>query len=404
MDEIDSSTNPILLGRNHVLAPQTSKSAEKRETLAPQVPMDGAAVLAASPLHVLTLAPSGSKRLQRCIVPNLKTYLGSVVTIDPTGEAYATTAEIRRDMGQRVVRLDPFRVIDEQSDVLNPFDLMIGLDEAAAGSVCQDIAALIVDRNNFSDVWEQSAFGLISGVIGYLSVVPEKSFSDLYSVFHNDDVVYNLAVVLDTIGGKISRLAYAEIASFLRASDADRSRIITVVTANLKAFGSKDVARTFASSSFSLPDFSAGQAFSLYLVVPPARLATHGAILRLWVGTLMLGAMNRRNVLERDTLFMLDQCAWLGAMPLLEAAVASGARYNLRLWTFWQDLAQLRQAYPIGWLVNDNSALQVFGQRDYSASHELAALLGIEAEDLRALSVDEQIVYRDGLASRVRQL
>jgi hypothetical protein len=64
----------------------------------------------------------------------------------------------------------------------------------------------------------------------------------------------------------------------------------------------------------------------------------------------------------------------------------------------------LRSHYPASWLVSNCGALQVFGVRDYSASAELAALLGVEPEDIRSLGADEQVVCCDGNAQRFKQL
>lgn len=397
----------LLLGRHHEAAPdgrEFSRSASGRSAPPIRVPIDGQVVYACDATHVLTLSPSGSKRLRSCIIPNLLSYRGSLVTVDPAGEAYAATAQARREMGHLVVRLDPFGVVDNDSDALSPLALLDGLQDGSLEAACLDIAGLIVDRNWSDDVWERSALGLISGVIGYLSAVPEKGFADLYSVFHSDDVVYNLAVVLDTIGKKIPKTSYAEISSFLQRSDPERSRILTSVTTKLKAIGLMDVARTIGSTSFPMSAFIEGAPVSIYLIVPLARLGSHGALLRLWIGTLLLGAMGRRTAPAQPTLFVLNECAALQRFPLLGTAIGSGERCGVRVWTFWQDLLQLRFAYPDSWLVNECNTVQVFGVRDYSASAELAVVLGVAPDDLRGLAADEQIVCDDGGASRIRLL
>lgn len=59
---------------------------------------------------------------------------------------------------------------------------------------------------------------------------------DIYDTFHSSDVVYNLAVVLDTIGKKISKMSYSEISSFLQKADIERSRILSAVTVKIKLF------------------------------------------------------------------------------------------------------------------------------------------------------------------------
>src|SRR5438067_12823330 len=61
--------------------------------------------------HLMTVAPTGAGKGRGVIIPNLLSYPGPVVIVDPKGEAYQTTARRRRQMGQRVIILDPFRVV-----------------------------------------------------------------------------------------------------------------------------------------------------------------------------------------------------------------------------------------------------------------------------------------------------
>jgi len=55
--------------------------------------------------HLITVAPTGAGKGVSCIMPALLTYSGPVICIDPKGEAYHVTAEWRRTIGQRVIRL-----------------------------------------------------------------------------------------------------------------------------------------------------------------------------------------------------------------------------------------------------------------------------------------------------------
>src|SRR5438874_893140 len=61
--------------------------------------------------HLITLAPTRSGKGRGAIVPNLLLYPGPVIVFDPKGELYRVTARRRREMGQRVVKLDPCQVL-----------------------------------------------------------------------------------------------------------------------------------------------------------------------------------------------------------------------------------------------------------------------------------------------------
>ena len=75
--------------------------------------------------HLLTVAPTGAGKGVGAIIPALLTYPGTVIVTDIKGENYQVTARHRREMGQRVVVIDPFGLVTQQGkgDRLNPFDL-----------------------------------------------------------------------------------------------------------------------------------------------------------------------------------------------------------------------------------------------------------------------------------------
>ncbi len=399
----------LLLGRSFQNTPRNndqSLSEGSQNTLRLSMPVGGDAFTLGGRSHLMTFSPDGLSRCGSCIIPNLLTYPGPVVVTDPRGEAYAVTARVRREMGHTVVRIDPFRVIDEDSDALNPLDLVVGLEKEKMESACQDVADLLPLRNSFTDVWENAAFGLISGVIGYLASVPEKQkFADLYPTFHADDVAYNLAVVLDTIGKRIPPMAYNEISAFLQKADAERSRILTAVTSQLKAMGSQEAQRALGKSSVPLDDIIEGKAVTVYVIVPPEKIPAHFSLLRVWIGTLLHCAMRRTANATLPTLFLLDEGSHLGSFPQLETAITSCEGYGFRVWTLWDDLSQLRSLYPVGWatMVNNSGAVQLFGIKDYAVSCEVSALVGINPENVRSLASDEQIVCRDGIPHKIKK-
>ncbi|MGK7296029.1 MAG: type IV secretory system conjugative DNA transfer family protein, partial [Candidatus Wenzhouxiangella sp. M2_3B_020] len=78
-------------------------------TAAPKpVPDIGEAVPDAGEGHLMTIAPTGTGKGRSAIIPTLLSYPGPVIVIDPKGENYQVTARRRREMGQRVFKLDPF--------------------------------------------------------------------------------------------------------------------------------------------------------------------------------------------------------------------------------------------------------------------------------------------------------
>jgi type IV secretion system protein VirD4 len=354
--------------------------------------------------HALTISADARERLRASIIPNLLTYPGSVAVVDLTGEAYAATARTRRDMGQTVVRLDPFRVVDADTDALNPIDLLQDVDKSAFEATCQDIAALIPGFHAFADIWDGNAFGLLSGVIGYLAVDPNKQkLSDIYSTFHTDDVVYSLAVVLDTIGKKIPPMSYYEISSWLQKSDAERSRILSAINVKIKALSTEAAQESFKKSTVTPAEIMEGKPVSVYLMIPPDRMPTHYSLLNIWIGTLLRCARDRQFRAEFPMLFLLDETAMFSPFPQMQAAITSPAANKIRIWTFWQDVQQIRTFCPGSWIFENCGAVQAFGTKDFDASNELAATLGIEPKLIHSLATYEQILSITGVPHKIKK-
>src|SRR2546426_8867895 len=114
----------------------------------------------------MTIAPTGAGKGTGCIIPALLRYPGPVIVIDPKGENAAITARRRREMGQRVVIIDPMGVTALPSDPLNPMDvidiqLASAVDEAAvlAQALCDTAHD---DRNRY---WTNRGMHLAIGAM-----------------------------------------------------------------------------------------------------------------------------------------------------------------------------------------------------------------------------------------------
>jgi type IV secretion system protein VirD4 len=352
--------------------------------------------------HLITIAPTGSGKGVSAIIPNLLTFPGPVVVIDPKGENYAVTARRRRELGHRVIRLDPFRLMDSTSDALNPLDLF-SLGEDFDDTDAEMLAELLSVGNKGLDdpFWDNSGQGLLAGTINVVASPHSTYAKNLISVrnlLSSDDVVYNLSVVLDTIGKKIPPMAYREISSFLQLPEITRGGVLSVAKSYFKSLMSEKVATTVEASTFPLAEFVAGMKLSIYLIIPPHKLVSHRALLRLWIGTLMNAVTNRRHKPELRTLFVLDECGQLGHMAHLETLVTLCRGYGVNAWMFWQDLSQLRSLYGEVWqtMLNNCEVVQMFGAKNHTVAREFAEITGTSAKKVRDLLASEQILMRGG--------
>jgi type IV secretion system protein VirD4 len=71
------------------------------------------------------MAPTRSGKGVSAIIPNLLTYPGAVLVIDPKGGNAAVTGRQRRDVGQAVYILDLWNIAGQASATFNPLDRLI---------------------------------------------------------------------------------------------------------------------------------------------------------------------------------------------------------------------------------------------------------------------------------------
>jgi type IV secretion system protein VirD4 len=352
--------------------------------------------------HLITLAPTRSGKGRGVLVPNLLLYRGPVVVFDPKGELYRITARRRREMGQRVIRLDPSHVLGPDGDTLNPFDIF-GLDNADLETDAQTLAEWLSqgNRGTKEPFWDLQGSALHSALITHIATArpaQERNLDTVRQLLMGDDTVYNLAKLLDTEGQTMNRMAHEEIAAFLQTADVTRSGILATALAYVKPFISRRMAAVLSNSTFDLKDVVSGEPLSIYMVLPPDKLRSHKALLKMWVGTLLKALTSRTRIPSLRTLMLLDECAQLEHFPYLETVMTLCAGYGVQCWTFWQDMAQLRTCYTDSWptILNNCAVLQTFGIRNKHMATQWGEYLGHGPEQLLAMPPEGQVVQVHG--------
>jgi len=348
--------------------------------------------------HLVTIAPTGAGKGRGVIIPNLLRFEGSVIVIDPKGETWHVTARRRKEMGQEVRLLDPFGAVSKRTDSLNPFDLF-NRPGALLDADAEMLASLLAGDVGFhkEPFWDNWGRSLMSGVIAAVSETAPKSerhFGKVREILMSDDAVYNLAALIES-HENLNRLSRQNISSFLPITEQTRSGILSTAQSYLKVVNSDSALRSLSKSTISLDAVRRGDPMTIYIVIPPDKLESHGALLRLWVGALMLTVMGRKRRPKRSTLFLLDECAQLGEFGPLRQSMTLLRGYGLQVWPFFQDLSQLQRLYPKDWrtIFNNAGVFQLFGVANHLMAKESSDLIGdINADTLRAMTKDQQII------------
>src|ERR1700730_10430326 len=347
--------------------------------------------------HVLTIGPNGSGKTRKLLMPNLFR-LGdwSCVVIDPKGELAAHTA-VRRaaQPGHKVVVIDPFGVVEanyphlfaKHSDLLkshgfNPLAALdpknpYFVDDAKALAV-----ALIKTDQSREPYWPMAAQALVKGLLMVLRV----KYSALASLGRLRDIaglapkkLANFIVErLAEIGQQFPAIA-ASLSEFVTYSPDDRELSAIRRTAKVQTdwLDSPAMKKDLKGPAI---DFSAikEQPTTIYLVLPPERLATHGVWLRLMVSSILLPLLRSVEAAPVPVLFMLDEFAQLGHMEVIQGNYALMRGFGIKLWTIWQDLTQAQRLYKEQWesFVSNAGIVHAFAPQDLTTRDYLSQLSG----------------------------
>lgn len=371
--------------------------------------------------HLMTIAPTGAGKGTGCIVPALLRFDGPVIVIDPKGENALMTARRRRELGQEVAVIDPMGVTGLESASLNPLDVL-DPDGATIVDDAMAIVSALADSDTGRDVndggyWRERASAFVLGVILHVvsDLPPPARNLETVRALVNQAVrevgVYAAVAERQSPPEALAGTVLAALEASRNAEARDLGRMLRIgavsTLGGILSFAQSmiDVVRSgmigpsLRRTSFDLDAVQRGDPLSIYLVLPPHMLESHGRLLRLWVHTLMTQISGRSGRPPKSTLFILDEAAQLGTFDDLRRAITLMRGYGLQTWSFWQDPSQLQNLYPRDWqtMVNNCRAVQCFGANTMLAAEAMSALVGFHSpEQLLELDDDEILLQLCG--------
>ncbi len=353
--------------------------------------------------HLITIAPTGAGKGIGALIPTLLRHPGQVIVIDPKGENYRVTAARRRAMGQRVVLFDPFGITGEEAcnkDGFNPLDLL-KLDSPVVEEDAFTLAAMLVAEKSMRDpFWDNMARHVVTALM--LHIVqslpgPLRNLGELHYLLNQARDGWAVTL-LEMERSKLApiRLGGAAISGW---EPKVRASIMATAQSHVGFLRGSGVQGHLTRTTFEVQDFVDGAPMSIYLVLPPERLDSHAALLRLWVGSLVSLVLRRRHPPQRKTLFLLDEAAQLGPLDQFRQAVTLLRGYGLQTWSFWQDFSQLQRLYPEDWetIFNNCKVFQAFGFNTFNAARAAAQAAGHpDPQALFEMDADEMMLMIAG--------
>ena len=380
-------------------------------------PVTGKALGYRDDRHICLISGTRGGKGTTSIIPNLCTWPGSTVVVDPKGENATVTAAHRAEkLGQRVLVLEPisastntdgFRARFNPLDALDPSNPKT-LDEAG------HLADAIVVRNPQSKdpFWDESARVLVKGLILHVLTDP------FYEGRRNLITVRKLIMRGDHEGVELLRqsgeanIAPAQVLlwdavarnnafgdalagigdrmyGMLTNSAKQFESVLQIASRNTEFLDSEGMRACVEVSDFELSDLKRRQnGLSVYLTLPQRYMGEHFRWLRMMI-TLIVGEMEAvpgRPATGHPVLMCLDEFAGLQRLEVLENAVAQIAGFGVKLLFVVQSLEQIKRHYHDGWeTFLSNAGLKIaFSVEDHFTREYLSKLIG-ETELVRAL-------------------
>jgi hypothetical protein len=338
--------------------------------------------------HITTIATSRAGKGRSVIIPNLLTWPGSALVIDPKGQNACVTALKRGSgdgrlvecLGQTVRIVDPLREIRDpnlQSYVAR-FNPLAELDLRAADySERVDLIsdALVVPTSSKDSFFDNSARALINGLIDYVMTSQNVGNDERNLATVRGLLIHPDGPPLDEMS-EMGGLAQAGAAGVQQAGKNAAGDVIATAIAHTKWLDSLGMQHALSASDFSLRDLNNGNT-TVYLVLPPQYLDVHGRFLRLFVNLALQAAAEGRKR-KHATLFLLDEFYTLGRLQQLAKSAGLMAGYGVKLWPIIQNIGQLQELYPQNWETFMGNAGQwmVFAMNDQTTARYLSDRLG----------------------------
>ncbi len=353
--------------------------------------------------HLMSIAPTRSGKGVSHIVPNLLTYRGSVLVVDPKGENAWLTAAHRRDApGQKVVIVDPWGEVNRRYGSVagapetvagfNPLAILDPASEEYVDDIASIADALIMSEGTKEPHWDNSARELVSGLISFLIEHPDyKAHASLGLMrdFVSGSSAQIRAIVkaAHELGGVAAR----KLAPFEADTD-EISSVLSNARTQTAFLDSPPLRKNLEAVDFGFEELCGGNT-SVYLVLPPDKLNTYARWLRLMV-TVGIRAVARKGSQSRlglPALFILDEFGTIGRLNAVAQAYGLMAGLGMILWAFAQDLNQLKRDYPHDWetFIGNSQAVTCFGVMDNFTADYVSKMLGLATVEQVNVSTTE---------------
>lgn len=357
--------------------------------------------------HLITVAANRSGKGTGALIPNLLTYPGSALVLDPKGELAQITAakrgngggRVKHGLGQAVHVFDPEELVTNHPrsswNPLSEVDLQDPNLVQRVGSICSALLPERLDSGSHDYFTKQARSLLECYILHAFEVEPLENHNLVFvrKLIRNADVelssLYNGEMSAPEVDpstiipdphdqlfhfmifnqpnytGSISDKIVGVAQSMLHADPGERSGIMKELDNATKFLDYRMFERSLTKSDFKLSDLKNSQT-TVYICLSSLSLSESPRAIAFLFFYLALGEMERNKRKPRySVLFAIDEFYSLGYMAPIERAMGFIAGSGVKLWLIMQHIGQLQALYPGTWdnFLRNCYAQQFFGDQ-----------------------------------------
>jgi type IV secretion system protein VirD4 len=305
---------------------------------------------------LITIGGSGTGKSQRHIIPNLLTYPGSVIVLDPQGELWEDTAGYRQANFGDVYRFSP---ADQRGNThcYNPFDFLPRDPMIAPTEALTMAKQLMPDNPELKDPhWHNKGRSLLWAYLTVIALTGSdttRNFETLNSYLNttNEEGLMNLIEGAYYLSKEHDMPAvYETLSSLADMKDSKREEYLGTAKEFTHEFSISPLLRKAIGgrSDWRPTDLRRKQGMSIYLSMPAEKISDWSGLLRVIINQHIAALANeRRPQGELPITLFLDEMPRLGAFDPILTIQDIGRKAGLRLWMACQSYKQLEQAFGV---------------------------------------------------------
>lgn len=301
--------------------------------------------------NMALIAPTGSGKTTRYVIPNILLCSGSAIITDPSGEIYEKTSGSLRERGYNIQVIQPANL--EHSLRFNP---LAHLRTRQNLRQLAEILALTTSNNQADQFWTKAATNITFVCLSALSQVKDPRLVHLG----------NVRLLLNALGGAgdkaaerffaryADELTFNEYKAFLAQDDKVMTGILATARAALDLWSDPDIVRFTSSDTLPLATLRSAPT-AIFIIVPEDKIRYFSIIINLLYAACFETCLRPVTENSLPVYFFLDEFGNSGRVHNFATIATTLRKRRCSLSIILQEYAQLSAAY------GDDEAEAIYG-------------------------------------------